>query len=148
MESSPLANGPIESTAPGTLGTVLLVEDDTALSRVLARILTRAGYRVLTADGPPAVRAQLRDLHGAIDVVVSDLLLPGGGGWAVVEEVRAALPGVPVLFMSGYDLSTVLDRQLIPPEQAYRVELLQKPFTAGELTTRLAALTGEGKEGE
>lgn len=65
-----------------------------------------------------------------------------------MEEVREALPGVPVLFMSGYDLSTVLDRQLIPPEQAYRVELLQKPFTAGELTTRLAALTGEGKEGE
>ncbi len=90
--------------------TVLIIEDETALREVTSRILTRSGYRVITAvNGHDAVDVAARH-HGAIDAVVTDVVMPRMNGKEAAELVRALHPAVKVMFMSGYTAGT-LDSQ-------------------------------------
>jgi two-component system, cell cycle sensor histidine kinase and response regulator CckA len=131
-----------EAAPPGKVAdrTILVVDDDAPLRRVVEKILLRTGYRVLTADGPAQAIALARTHDGPIHGLVTDLLLPGRGGWELAQEVQRLRPGLPVVFMSGYDRGHVTERRLIPVEEALRVDLLQKPFAAGDLTRRIASL--------
>lgn len=134
---------PTRHTTPRTL---LVVDDDPSLRRVLEKILTRTGYHVLTADDARTAVLVARAHDGPIHGAVADLLLPDRGGWEMATELREIRPGLPVLFMSGYDRAHAVDRELIPPREALTVDLLQKPFAAGDLTTRISALLEESAE--
>jgi PAS domain S-box-containing protein len=117
--------------APAAGRTVLLVEDDDVVRRVAARCLERAGYRVLpVADGEDALR--LAAATPAIDVLVTDVVMPGMSGPRLADHLRAARPSLPVLYMSGF--SRDLPASLVPPPGA----LLQKPFTPETLAARVA----------
>ncbi|GGQ73198.1 hybrid sensor histidine kinase/response regulator [Couchioplanes azureus] len=115
--------------------TVLVVEDETALRDVTERILHRAGYTVLTAaDGREAL--QICAAHdGPIDVLLTDVIMPGMLGKDIAEAVTAARPGTRVVFMSGYAQPVLTTHGTLAAD----VHLLEKPFTGAELTQALHA---------
>jgi PAS domain S-box-containing protein len=113
--------------------TVLLVEDEGALRRVARRALERYGYRVLVAaDGEEGLRV-FRAHRGDIDVVVSDLVMPGMSGARLLETLRAEGEQVPFIVVSGYAGREALDRQRLDPS----VPFIQKPWLLTDLLTQV-----------
>lgn len=108
--------------------TVLLVEDDEAVRALCARALRDAGYRVLDADCPGSVWARWKRQRFVVDLLVTDVVLPGWSGPELAARLREARPGLPVLYMSGYAPHTVEAVDAIPPE-----DLLSKPFKPKQL---------------
>jgi PAS domain S-box-containing protein len=123
--------------APAAEGrTILLVEDEETVRRIASRCLERAGYRVLAVgDGEDALR--IAAATPRIDLLLTDVVMPGMSGPRLADHLKAARPSLPVLFMSGF--SRDLPESLAPPPGA----LLQKPFSPETLTARVAeALAG------
>jgi PAS domain S-box-containing protein len=110
-------------------GTVLLVDDDAAVRRSLGAGLDELGYEVLlAADAREALKLGL--LHSrAIDALVVDVVLPGRMGVAVARELGGAIPGLVVVYLSGYSRSSALQRDLVDP----RCPFVAKPATAAQL---------------
>jgi CheY-like chemotaxis protein len=113
--------------------TILLVEDETAVAAVARCALEAAGYRVLQAGGADdAVR--LSELHrGAIDLLLTDVVMPGRNGREAAEECRLLRPGLPVLYMSGYT-DDVIGRHGVLEKG---VNLLPKPFLPSALCAKV-----------
>jgi PAS domain S-box-containing protein len=128
---APVAPGPQVRLVPVSPGrVVLLVEDEEPVRRVAARTLERAGYRVLAvADGEDALR--IAAATPRIDLLLTDVVMPGMSGTRLADHLRAARPALPVLYMSGF--SRDLPESLAPPPGA----LLQKPFTPELLAARV-----------
>jgi PAS domain S-box-containing protein len=115
--------------------TVLVVEDEELVLDVASRILTNQGYHVLRArSGAEALKAIARHA-GRIDLLLTDVVMPGATGKEVAETVSAARPGIRVLFMSGYQESVIASHGVI--DQGIR--LLSKPFKAPDLLTHVRA---------
>jgi PAS domain S-box-containing protein len=113
--------------------TVLLVEDEDLVRSLAARVLESRGYCVHSAScGVEALELHSR-INGSIDVLLTDVVMPGLGGRQLAEQLRARQPELRVLFMSGYTTDDVL-RQGI---QAEEVHFLQKPFTPDELARKV-----------
>jgi two-component system cell cycle sensor histidine kinase/response regulator CckA len=111
--------------------TLLVAEDEDALRDVAGRILSGAGYRVLLAEGG-AQALELAARHdGDIDLLVSDVVMPGMLGKELAERLVVARPGTRVLYMSGYAQPVLASQGTLDPG----VALLEKPFTAGDLLT-------------
>ncbi len=108
---------------------VLLVEDDDAVRRVTSRMLESLGFRVISAAGPRQALDFARDHIGNIDVLLSDVVMPGINGREMAEAVRKLRPAMRVVFVSGYTDDVALLQQL--REQS--LHFLQKPFTAQAL---------------
>jgi two-component system, cell cycle sensor histidine kinase and response regulator CckA len=110
-------------------GTVLLVEDDASVREFARRSLGEAGYTVLAAsDADQAIRASQR-WGEVIDVLVTDLVMPGAHGPELAARIRLRRPGIGVVFMSGYSADAV-DR---PTGHVGSGEFLPKPFTVDAL---------------
>ena len=112
---------------------ILLVEDDGSVRSATARMLRALGHRVLECAQPAEARAIWRSSAGEIDVVVSDVILPGVTGPRLVAELLASHPA-RVLFISGY-----LDDALKDP-LLERAAFLPKPFSPRDLEAKLAAV--------
>ena len=105
----PAAEGAAAGPAPAAAapaaespGAVLVVDDEAAIREVAHRVLTSAGYQVITAaDGPAALRL-LAEPHQAADLLLTDVIMPGMTGQAFADQARDLRPGLTVLFMSGY----------------------------------------------
>jgi PAS domain S-box-containing protein len=112
---------------------ILLVEDEESLRTMATRILTRNGYQVCAAEtGADAVRSAADPAH-PIDLLVTDMVMPGLLGIEVAARVRTARPHLPTLFISGY-AQQVLDFHGIPAQDH---DILQKPFTEAALLSRV-----------
>jgi two-component system cell cycle sensor histidine kinase/response regulator CckA len=108
-------------------GTVLLVEDEPMVRGVAERALSRHGYQVITADnGEDAL--EILGRGEVIDLLISDVVMPGMDGPAMVEEARKSRPDLKVLFMSGY-----AEEQLRNSIDVDNVSFLPKPFSVQEL---------------
>jgi CheY-like chemotaxis protein len=126
-----------EAAAPGGSETILLVEDEPGVAKLLQQMLHRHGYQLLVADGP-AKALELAAAHDRIDMVISDVVMPGGSGPDLVRTLRGDRPGLRTLFISGY-ADTVLSRDGLPPDAHF----LQKPFTGIDLLIEVRhVLTG------
>jgi two-component system, cell cycle sensor histidine kinase and response regulator CckA len=118
---------PVENAAKQPRGseTLLLAEDDDVLRALGARVLGSLGYKMLVArTGAEALRI-VAEYDGAIDLIATDVVMPGMNGSHLVEKVLEARPGIRVLFMSGYTDDEVMRRGVIDGQTAF----LQKPFT-------------------
>ena len=120
--------------------TILLVEDDPAVRLVACRILARQGYRVLEAAAPAEAEALVARHRGVIDLVLTDLVLPGMSGRELAEILTAVEPRMRVLYMSGYTDDAVIRRGLLEPGMAF----LPKPFTMEEVA-RVVRATLDGR---
>ena len=121
-----------DGSRPPLSGTVLLVEDDRAVRLVVERALRRHGLGVVTAsDGGLALDALAAT---AIDVLVSDVVMPGIDGVELFEAIRARRPGLPVVLMSGY--AEPPQRRALDGAGAI---FLAKPFTANDLLDAVRA---------
>lgn len=109
--------------------TVLVVDDEPDMLRLVDAILTEQGYTVVTAKGADAAIRIFEKMGKRPDLVLTDVVMPGMSGPMLVDHLLELEPNVRVLFMSGYD-----DRQVV---QRYVVEkgfaLIAKPFTMKRL---------------
>lgn len=118
---------------PGS-GTILVAEDAAALRRFIERSLRLQGYTVLTAaNGREALQIARENAH-RIDLILTDVVMPGMSGQEFVSRIRRFLPEIPVVFMSGYTDDEILRRGNLAPDTAF----LQKPFTLEELATAMS----------
>jgi len=131
---------PVRERGSGRGETILVVEDDAQVRGVAGRILRDHGYRVLEASGGEAALSLAADDPIGIDLLVSDVVMPGMNGPELAERLREARPSLRVLHMSGYTSGIGgPDPQLTLPE------LIEKPFTADELVARVRKLLSEPK---
>jgi PAS domain S-box-containing protein len=115
---------------------ILLVEDETGVRQVTARILRAQGYQVLEArDGADALR-QLAVHRTPVDLLLTDIILPGMSGRELAERIHDTRPEIPTLFASGYSDDVVLQERLIAHDAAF----LPKPFTKESLVRRVRDL--------
>lgn len=115
--------------------TILLVEDEPALRTVARRALERQGYVVLeAADADTALGLASRH-HGPLDLLVTDVVMPGGSGPELATRLVAARPHVKVLYMSGYTDEAIVHHGVLEAGVAY----LGKPFSPDDLGRRVRA---------
>lgn len=107
---------------------ILLVEDEDAVRRVCLRILEKAGYDVEAVADAAEAGARISQRPEEIDLLLTDVVLPGGSGPRLAEELQEVRPGIPVIFMSGYADEEV-EREKISPN----VSFLSKPFEVESL---------------
>jgi signal transduction histidine kinase/CheY-like chemotaxis protein/predicted hydrocarbon binding protein len=120
--------------APGAVGreTILVIEDEAALRRIVAVILEEQGYRVLVADGPESA-LELARTH-PVDLVLTDVVMPRMSGPELVGRIAQHRPDARVLYMSGYAEERLLSRTTTG------APWLAKPFGARELAQRIRDL--------
>ncbi len=121
---------PIEPA--GGRETILVVEDEDAVRRLVRSTLERRGYRVLVASGGPEA-LQVARCEEPIDLVVTDLVMPQMSGVEVAARIQQDRPRTRVLFMSGYTDRSLQKTGVLPDA----MEFLQKPFTPAMLATRV-----------
>jgi two-component system NtrC family response regulator len=122
---------------------VLVVDDDEQLLRLMVRLLERAGHRVRMAASIDEALAFLRSSDAEIDLALLDVnMAPGGGAAELLPLLRASAPGVEVLLMSGDALPESLERDL-----SFRGgRFLRKPFAPRELLRMLAEPIDDGQD--
>ncbi len=123
---------PAEAPRRGA-GTVLVVEDDEQLRRLTHRALDAQGYTVLVADRGATALDIARRHKGEIDLLLTDVIMPDTNGRKLAETIRAARPGMRVLYMSGYPDGAIASHGMLEPGVAY----LAKPFTTEAITRRV-----------
>lgn len=135
--SAPVRTRTHEPAAPAPTGgteRIVVCEDEAPVLETMVKILGAAGYEVLPANGLPMALEHLRE-RGPCDLLVTDLVMPSGSGYALAQQARTLDPGLPVLFVSGYDPTTEI------AESAYSQHfVVPKPFTAATLLNRVRAL--------
>ncbi len=124
-------------------GTVLIIDDEEVVRKMLAKAVGELGYEVLTAvDGPDGIETFTR-AHEEIDVVILDMVMPRLGGEETYHRLKQIDPDVPVLIASGYARNVAVDRLT----QAGATGFLAKPFQLDELSRLLAQVGQPGTGG-
>jgi PAS domain S-box-containing protein len=113
--------------------TVLLVEDEAIVRRLVAEILESNGYAVLQAGDGPSALELLRRHTGGVDLLLTDVVMPGMSGPDVAAAVATMRPGTHVLYISGYTDSAIDHHGVLEPGIAY----LPKPFSADDLSRKV-----------
>jgi two-component system cell cycle sensor histidine kinase/response regulator CckA len=122
-----------EPPVPGGSETVLVVEDEAAVRHLVCRALRAKGYRILEAPHAEAALGLADAALEPIQLLVSDLVMPGMGGLVLAERLGSSRPAMQVLFITGYAPEAV-DRH---GELAAAGALLEKPFTADQLARKV-----------
>ena len=113
--------------------TILVVEDEPSVRQVITRNLSKYGYSVLeTANGEDALRL-VDEFKSAIQLILTDVVMPRMGGKALVERLKKKLPNIKVLFMSGYTDNSIVHLGIVDPG----IEFIQKPFYSGDLLKKV-----------
>jgi PAS domain S-box-containing protein len=117
-------------------GTILIVEDDRGLLQLAHRILRAAGYTVLTASNAGEALLLLERHVGPVDLMLTDVVMPGIGGPALAARLAAAHPAMKVLYTSGYTDDTVLRHGVL----AGTAHFIGKPYSPQDLTRKVRDL--------
>ena len=128
----------VDGDLPRGRETILLVEDDGDIREIVHDVLTAQGYRVLGApDGEQALRLS-GDHVGPIQLLLTDVLLPGMGGRKLAEELSAARSEMKVLYMSGHTDDVIVHAGVLHGDLAF----LRKPFTPLQLVSKVRETLG------
>ncbi len=114
--------------------TVLVIDDEAAVRNAIAIILENAGYRVLVAGSIVEVAKIVHERDTWIDIVLSDVVMPGQNGIELVARLRTERPHILPVFMSGFCQTAAMQRPVLGGPGNY----LQKPFGAGQLLACLS----------
>lgn len=131
----------VEGSSKGA-ETILVVEDDQSLRKLSRVILERYGYKVLDAkSGRDALRIA-REYEGAIQLVLTDVVMPEMNGADLVKHLIRLKPDLKCIFMSGYSENTISSRGLLNSN----INLIEKPFSAKTLVGRVRQVLNEAKD--
>jgi signal transduction histidine kinase/CheY-like chemotaxis protein len=119
---------------PAKKATILIVEDDPGIRELTAKVLSRYGYVVLTAEGGEHARLLSESHSGDIDLLLSDVVMPGMSGPMVAEMLTKMRPSMKVVYMSGYTDDSVVRHGVMVHDMPF----LQKPFTPERLVNKIA----------
>ena len=122
-----------EPPQPGHGETVLLVEDDPGILHLGRIMLDKLGYRTLTASSPEEAIALVERHGGRIDLLVTDVIMPGMNGKELAERLIRRQPEMAVLFMSGYTADVIAQHGVLDEG----VTFLQKPFSIKTLADKI-----------
>ncbi len=135
-EASPIAPARVSSLPPARAVSVLLVEDDDVLRRLLARSLELYGFQVHSASGAGEALGHLEKWDGELDVLVTDAIMPFMNGRELADRVRRCFPDVCVVHVTGHAAAS--EAVELRPNEA----LLYKPFAAEALRSAIARVLG------
>ena len=127
------------SADPG-LTTILVVDDETAIRELVLKILRRHGYRVLEAANGEEALSLCREHSGAIDLLITDVMMPRMGGPELVDRLRKQGINPKVLYVSGFTGDTNLSARNVPPGTAF----VEKPFTLQSLLEKVQEVLAPG----
>ena len=131
VETAPAAAD--QETPAGRGETVLLVEDDEAILRMSQVMLERLGYRILAAGSPGEARRLVDEHKGAIDLMITDVILPEMNGRELADELQRIRPEIRTLYMSGYTANVIAHHGVLDRG----VDFIQKPFSWRDLAVEL-----------
>jgi PAS domain S-box-containing protein len=129
---------PVALTALGGTETVLLVEDEESVRQLVRETLAAKGYRVVEADNGESGVAVAAKHQGKIDLVITDVVMPGMGGRELVKQLAQTRPETKVLYLSGYTEDAIVSEGTIESGAAF----LQKPFTLQNLSRKVREVLG------
>ncbi len=113
--------------------TILLVEDDESVRKLAVTILRKFGYQVIEADSGEQAIELVSTFNNTIDLILTDVVMPGMNGKQLVGKIQAIFPKIHVLYMSGYTNNLIASHGILEPE----IEFIQKPFVPSELTNKI-----------
>lgn len=114
-------------------GTILLVEDETIVRELARKVLSDQGFTVLEATTGEEALMLSRAFSGQIDLLLTDVVMPGMNGRELCERLRIARPQLRALFMSGYTANVIAHHGVLDPD----TDFMQKPFTVHGLLLRI-----------
>jgi two-component system, cell cycle sensor histidine kinase and response regulator CckA len=142
VEAAAVVEAPVvRGDVPGGGERILLVEDDPRLRRLAERLLRQFGYAVFPMSHGDEALAWLEREDAAVDLLLTDVIMPGMNGKVLAERVEQLRPGVRILFMSGYTANVIVHHGVLKEG----VEFLPKPFTMMSLATRVREVLDTGR---
>ena len=129
--ADPLA--PNAAAAPGEGKVILVVDDAESVRTTTSRSLERKGYRCIVVETAAEAIELLHDGRESVDLVLTDVVMPGISGRELADRLEALRPGLPVLFVSGYTEEDILRRGLVEEGRPF----LAKPFTPDEIAVKV-----------
>ncbi len=129
---------PAPGAALGGSETILLVEDEESVRQLVRDTLAAKGYRVVEAENGEAGMASAASHKGKIDLVITDVVMPGMGGRELVQQLSRSRPETKVLYLSGYTEDAIVSDGSIESGTAF----LQKPFTLQNLSRKVREVLG------
>ncbi len=145
IEEAAEANSPAqeEKRVNGGGETILLVEDEESVRQLVGETLTARGYRVLEAEQGEAALRIVAERKDPIEMLITDIVMPGIGGRELAQKLCADDPAMKVLFLSGYTEDTIVHQGGLDPGTAF----LQKPFTLQMLVRKVQETLRTGLPG-
>src|ERR1044071_3182121 len=116
--------------------TILVVDDEAEVRKLVGAMVSRHGYNVLTADSGEHAITLVKNNKTPIDLQLTDVVAPGMSGPMLADKLLEQQPDLRILFMSGYDNTNVVQRYVVEKGHA----LLHKPFTVEELGRKVAEM--------
>jgi two-component system cell cycle sensor histidine kinase/response regulator CckA len=135
----PVGTGGVSPLQSGGSETVLLVEDEESVRQLVRETLESKGYKVLEADNGDSALQIVAEYSGKIDMLITDVVMPGMSGRELSARLCAACPQTKVLYLSGYTEDAIVHEGVIDPDTAF----LQKPFTLQMLARKVREVLEE-----
>ncbi|HXA41497.1 MAG TPA: PAS domain S-box protein [Candidatus Solibacter sp.] len=137
-KASPVHARGVADVKPLVGGTILLAEDEDAVREMTRRILSRAGYRLLTASNAEQAMRAAADEEGPIHLLLTDVIMPKASGKELATQIAKERPKTRVLYMSGYPQDVIVHQGVLESD----VDLIEKPFSAEALLEKVESVLG------
>src|SRR5947209_2292726 len=116
--------------------TILVVDDEPEIRKLVGAMVSQFGYSVLTADSGEHAITLYKNQPGPIELLITDVVAPGMSGPMLADKLTAIQPDLKVLYISGYDNTQVVQKYVVEKGHA----LLAKPFSVEELRSKVSGL--------
>ena len=113
--------------------TILVVDDEAEIRKLVGAMVSQAGYTILTADSGEHALVLYKNNKGPIDLLITDVVAPGMSGPMLADKLTELQPDLKVLYISGYDNTHVVQKYVVEKGHA----LLSKPFTVEEMKNKV-----------
>jgi DNA-binding NtrC family response regulator len=131
----------LEGVVPSGTETILLVEDEDSLCEVTRQYLQSKGYTVLLASEAESASAAVKSCDKPIDLLLTDIILPGASGVQLAQRLAADCPRLRVLYVSGYTADAIVHHGGHDPNFAF----LSKPFSLPTLARKIRSILDAGQ---